>query len=519
MSDSWRPDGYPSPAFRVQRQVFGVETGGDYVRGSTVSTLPQTALRYPSQIPGFDAATNKAFLSLRPFDHETAEIGWGWPQGISSTWQEVALVRSGFGTPTTVNDGQTVFRALKTDFTDNTGTIDTPPPLVYDTPLTPGRFYYYALFFRTGVLDWIIGMEGQVLIPKDYGHDQHLWNGIPPFYQFTDQNQRVGAGFLQRMLTVFGFELDTAREYVEQWQNLYYIDKTPWPLLRKLGENLGVPYRSAVGQIRYRSLMAGLPEMLQDRGTPQALQQVVRAGSKYGAEITQGSNLMLLPDDSDFFQGTGSWGPIMTSVDTAEAGFANSAGAVNVNLDFEAGAPPAGRGAMITRTTLATETSAYWITAGGSQDPTEGTNRLPAYTGVPVAPGGLYGFSCQVKAEQSSVMVVAMIMWFDSTIGSAGYLGASTTVPAAPGSTNWVPYLVQGTAPAGAVYACPALHFSGRTAGGSGLWSRTVRVAAAMVYRLGDEGNVSVTPPDAFITLGDAGENLGDTDIVLGSSS
>jgi hypothetical protein len=131
-----------------------------------------------------------------------------------------------------------------------------------------------------------------------------------------------------------------------------------------------------------------------------------------------------------------------------------------------------------------------------------------------VAPNGLYGFSCSLKAEQSSVLVVPMLLWFDATIGSAGYISASTIAPAAPGSTNWVNYLVQGTAPANAVYAVPALHFSGRTAGGSGGWSRTVRVAAAMVYKLGDEGNVSITAPDAFLTLGDTGEKLGGTNVL-----
>ena len=46
---SWWPDGYgDDPAFQVRRQIFGAITGGDYVRGSSVLTLPHTALRYPT---------------------------------------------------------------------------------------------------------------------------------------------------------------------------------------------------------------------------------------------------------------------------------------------------------------------------------------------------------------------------------------------------------------------------------------------------------------------------------------
>ena len=556
--DPWWPEGTDDPAFQTQRQAYGIITGGDYVRGSTVQTLQQTALRYPTTYEGFDEATNKAFLTLRWFGHSTAtyelpdgtrhlvpigiaEIGWGWPTSVKEEWYEVALVRSGFGYPATVNDGQTVFRAGRPDFstpetpavispnigyawsttiqriTNNTqiagcvsitpashvqylaavwmpvsggrswvvyldvdgslkfqwsldgtadgwatpavlatkaeldalpkmagdlvcfgirftkddaapyvvavtsaddgatwtegtrvtvagapiadtfnaitsrlsigarsdgigntewegniawvefrdlslplasqvqwrfdaidypgtgttwidprgrawniatdtamseiipSTINVPPPIVYDKPLQPGQFYYYTLFFRTTRLDWIVGMTGQVLIPRDYKHADHLWNGLPPFYQYTDASLRENTGPLRSLLTIFGSELDLTREFVEQWQQTYHIDKSPMALLKGVGANFGVPYRSGIGDVRYRGMIAALPLSLQQRGTIPALKHMVEAGTKWQCNITMGNNIMLLPDDSDFWTGTGSWGYLASATDLLES--------------------------------------------------------------------------------------------------------------------------------------------------------------------------------------------------------
>ena len=268
-----------------------------------VTTLAQTSLRYPTTVPGFEAVKGKAYLAIRPWlrlpavhykgtvkdDYGSAQISWGWPVGLEEKWEEVALVRSGFGDPTTVNDGETVFSSPKGGFLDDQGVLTVPPPVVIDQPLQSGQWYYYSLFFKTGPLDWVLGMTGNVQIPRDYHHAEHLWDAIPPFYQYSDSNIREGNGFLQQILTVFGYELDTARQYVESWQECYHIDKTPVPLLKRVGENFGEAYRGGIGVIRYRGMIAALPEALSMRGTSQAMQQVIEASSKWLCEISIGS--------------------------------------------------------------------------------------------------------------------------------------------------------------------------------------------------------------------------------------
>ena len=505
----WWPDGYIDPAFIVQRQEYGAAVGGDYVRGSTVITLPHTALRYPTTVKGATAVQGKAFLAVRAADYDTSEVAWGWPPNLQAKWREVALIRSGFGYPITVNDGQTVFRATQASFSLSDGTL-APPPLVLDKPLQSGQFYYYSLFFKTSPFDWVLGMSSEVLIPRNFHHGDHLWDTLPPFYQYTDSNMRVGNGFLRQFLSVFGFELDTTREFVEQWQETYHVDKSPISLLRKVGENFGVPYRAGIGDIRYRALIAALPAMLQMRGTSPALEQVVESMSKYDCDIVAGTNLMLLPDDSDFFSGTGNWTALHPTTDALDATI-DSLMATDVHLSMNSGsAPPAGfgRGIMRVVTTKALETSNFALACGDGFTTTD--EIVPLYAGVPVEPGGTYGFSVNLKMPNVCV-VACYLLWFDADGQPSDYLSkASPPNPLAPPDNNWNLFSVQGTAPANATYAVPVIYFTSRPAvPSSGTYSIYIDIAGASLYLLGNDAAVNVAPPDSYLTMGDPGEKIG----------
>ena len=249
-------------------------------------------------------------MAVRPYDYTTMEILWGWPKDIGDTWTEVALVRSGFGRPVTVNDGETVFRAthgsMLVEFSEDGESIN--GPVIYDRPLPGGRWYYYTVFFQTTQLDWVPGYSSGSPLPKNYGHAEHLWNALPPWYQYTDDQQIApDNGHLRKFLRIFGFELDLTREYVEQWQQLYHIDFTPMRLLRRLGENFNVPYESGLGDIRYRGIVGNIATLYAERGTNKGLQHLIEAASQYQCEITVGDNIMLTPEDSEFLTGTGNW--------------------------------------------------------------------------------------------------------------------------------------------------------------------------------------------------------------------
>ena len=327
----WWPDEHGNmPAFQVKRPSYGTSRGGDWVRGSQVESLPNAVLKYQTDdADRRSAVAGQTLLYVQPAGYDSVRIEWDWPVEVGQTvgWQEVALVRSMFGSPTTPNDGQTVFRSLRSAWTDSTGAL-VVGPVIFDNDLTAhlkptpartktssgGVWLYYTLFFNISpkapnLGDWVIGYSDWVQLPRHFQHEEHLYNGVPPYYQWIDENNRRGdgRGFLKQFLSVFGFELDFTRQSIEFIQDMYHTDLSPIPLLKEIGNNLGAVEEQGLGDIRFRAGMSNLAERLNIRGTQKGLQQTIETMSKYDTDITQGKNMLLLPDDSSPQFSTGNW--------------------------------------------------------------------------------------------------------------------------------------------------------------------------------------------------------------------
>ena len=552
---SWWPEGYgDDPAFQVRRQVYGYVTGGDYARGSSVLTLQHTALRYPTEVAGAAEAQGRAKLFVRvkewaprvahgvvqqPIIEDglrvgvleipvgTMEITWGWPSSIENVWTDVALVRSAFGRPSTVNDGQTIMSATHAAFVqrdadgnpvyeeDAEHPTMIAPPIVEDSMLPPGRWYHYGLFFKISPVEWIQGMVDSALLPRNFHHAEHLWDNIPPYYRWTDENQLIGKGHLQQFLSVFGFELDTCREFVESWQHVYDADFSPIRLLRKLGQNFGLEYEQGVGDIRFRSLFSELGRFYEIRGTQTCLEGVIRRMSKYHTTVTAGSNLMLLPDDSDFYQGIGNWGGAHPDFDAPGSPVAYT----NVTVTKSTQAPPdgGGRGSLMVTTPKAMVGSDLAIACGANYvyEPWPGTTDwhyrevLPVNGGIPVNDGVSYGFSVWIKPAVAPVSLQLSLLWFD---GHNELLGTSPGVIEPANTTNWERFEIEGMyePPEAAVYAVPYILFDTRTDHASYTTTAPpVYIAGAMVYSSPTLGEAIGPPPNQYLTVSDPGEPLG----------
>lgn len=488
----WWPEGYDLPPFRVQRRPYSAMEGGDYVRGSSVETLPHTALRTQSRILDDIDVTARAVLFARPWDYETIQLLWSWPLQLAPNWYEVALIRSAFGCPSNPRDGEQVFRALRTEFDHdrqgNSLEVLLPPPIVYDRfPPTEivdsqgnrkpgivpnGHWYYYTLFFRINTIDWIIGMQEEVLLPRDFRHREHMWNVVPPYYQWVDDNITVDAGYLRKFLDVFGFEQDYTREFVESYLNLYWIDRTPMSLLHGVGHNFGTPYEAGIGDIRYRALVAYGPRSAGTRGTPRGLLGLVESVSKYECDITSSRNRLMEPDDSDFYLSIGSWGSSVWAM-----GPVNDPDHLTIyytNEPFTAAPPPAGigRGSMAVLTNKAKETAGFTISCGDSvqreltpptaNDALPGVpagapyhNYTPAESALPVQEGTSYGFGVYIRTEVGNVTVEPGILWYDGKMNQIDMVQADPV----SADTNWALFkvagLARGTIPGTSAYYTP----------------------------------------------------------------
>lgn len=472
MSNDWGQT--EPPAFTVQR-VTTDGSGGDFVRGRP--TTRQNSLRY--KVRSVQTSTADPKISIKSTmtavttGYGSIDLSWGWPEDYSD-WTEVAIVRSGFGHPSTVNDGVTVFRSTKDsyEFFDGLTALTITIP---DESLQAGRWYYYTLFFfRT---EWEPVMFTEALTPKDFGHFAHLWNGVPEYYRWVDGRFRGQEGHLQQFLKMFGFELDLTREYVESWQETYNIDNSPQPLLFQVGLNLGVSTDQGLGEIRTRGLISQINQLYEKRGTAEGLKLVVEASSKYETTITSGRNMLLLPDDSEFLTGSGNWATpsIGISLSTKSErlvarGFAydatcTPAGFLPMHADALADALDASVLSVSTSVNLVAPlntadkatNSGYGVmsvlveSAWGAGDLTlacglgttpDGTVLTPKFHGVPVEQNVIYGFSCQFKAARTTSTATVGIYWFDR---NEKYLGTSITSTGVTG--NWQALLVQGLSP------------------------------------------------------------------------
>lgn len=558
MTDPWVPYEGEPPAFTVQRPHYGEVTGGDFVRGGS---LPRTAIRYQIAVPDSQTLATQSSLVAVARSYDRIELIWGWPIRFDG-WDEMALVRSAFGHPSTVNDGMTIFFSTRADYpaVDDDGTPQSV--LITDGDLPSGRWYYYTLFFHSGA-EWVPALWAEALVPRNFGHQDHLWSSLPPYYQWVDARFRSDEGYLHQFLNMFGFELDQIREYVESWQDVYHADFSPIQLLKRVGENLGLAEEQGIGEIRYRALVGQLSQLYERRGTLEGTRLLIEVSSKFETLVTEGRNLMLLPDDSDFSTGPGNWVLGGGGTPTTAAGATATASGSASNATVLINATNVYAGAAAATGTAYTNTPGFTApnygtssTVGVVQAAASGTafNASISYPIVIEAPyqtddriegfgSGVLHVSVPVEVGTRDVIIQAgsgilnlpgmktpkvlspkyngisvkegniygfTVRYKGASSGSAGIywfdryehlISADEALTPSPGS--WQGLTVQNAPPVGAVFAVPYVKQSSRAAGNGFL------LMGAMFYLVGDTSSVTALAPDYYLTLGNLDELIG----------
>lgn len=297
--------------FEVRRA--GAAGGGDTLQDAT----NRRPLRYFPDVPEEFAGE----ISARPVGYDAVQVslgsltaGEGKYVFSSANLVGMALVRSSFGYPEHVRDGQVV--EYVTDPADM-------PTTVLDEGLAAGSWYHYSLMLRYDGARWITAYRAEVLVPVDYAHRDTMYELLPPFYRATDDEPYRGSpnDALKQFFDVVGYDLDVTRTMAEGVQEVWNPDSAPNSLLALLGEqNLGVAGRGQVGDVRYRGLISEHRDINAMRGTTGGLRKYVEAATKFECEVTTGLNELLLVDDSEFAEGTGHWAPAPYNVAVALTG-------------------------------------------------------------------------------------------------------------------------------------------------------------------------------------------------------
>lgn len=337
--------------------------------------------------PGDDATATSpapAFLRYRPedvlledlgaavsftaesWDYNTIRLIWTSTDSLNKRVLDDAaagktprllVVRSGFGHPTTVNDGSIIFNRPFLDVVDSVNIVDegarqpvgssapiTFEPIpsngkndwdrpsnnvrgLFDRNLPSGKWFYYGLFLYVSTYDssgnylagpfWVKAGEASAVTPHNYRHGERLFNLLPPYYQFKDGEYTAGTnreGAVKRLLATVGFELDLTRTLTEGVEQTYDLNFVQNDLVRSLGTtNFGLNFEEGLGDIRYRSMLTAISDLYDERGSASGLRKLTFVSSKYRCKIIDGLNMMNLPDDTEFSSGTGSWGDLYGS--------------------------------------------------------------------------------------------------------------------------------------------------------------------------------------------------------------
>jgi hypothetical protein len=384
----------------------------------------------------------------------------------------------------------------------------------------------------------------ETLLPVNYRHAEKLWDLLPPYYRNKDREFTYGtgqSGVLQRLLNVIGFEADYTRTLAEGIENVYNVDQTNNALMHLLGvTNMGVEEEGGLGDIRYRSLLSTINRLYDERGSARGIQKMTLAASKYNCKVVEGSNIMNLTDDSEFLQGTGSWGNVVGVYDSFLASndwlldgnywLDSTTTTFNpVTITANLPATPFNEGPNLR------QGSATISKESGSEDGLlftcglgTGTivNRLhgydeysfyPQFHGIRCSPGTVYTFSLYSKRLSGSAANIALgIMWFNLPANHQfdidnDFISADKQVYTAASydGTTLTRYSATATAPLSIrgeshVYAVPYVAYGNDV-------SRTI--TACMFNAQLNSADQYAIQPDFTLTLGSA-ELLGSSYVI-----
>jgi len=241
------------------------------------------------------AIGTSSYISAMPTDYNKALLEWGITSTIAATPSATPAITalticySFTGPPQTLPEG--IQLPIQITASNSSSSYS-------HTGLPSGKWVYYTIFAKyesIGYRSWyekIVSTE--VLVPKDYGYSDTLFRRIPLHYRLQDEqigltnllspnlldlpeSLRV-AGPLQRMLDVFGWEINVIKTIID-----YVItQKDPFvansEMVEKLATEIGVPLTVAdLGTTKLRELVADFTYLTQNEGLLTGVQEYITA--------------------------------------------------------------------------------------------------------------------------------------------------------------------------------------------------------------------------------------------------
>jgi hypothetical protein len=275
-----------------------------------------SASSFPLSYYGNDNALNYDANPVFALSSGYNQLTLFWTSPVGA-WVKLRLVRSPYGFPVNVTDGDKVFettrRADPQFYIDKTSLIN-----------ADSKVYFYSIFvFDSVQLTWVLAGRMSGMSVKDYGTADKMYNYLPQVYKLTTPyvaSEATDNNDLRNFLSLFAYELDHTRALAEIITDRYNFERVTASSIPLLLNQFGLRYEPEIGFQQSRILVRDSVQLTKEKGSAQGLREYIKGFTGWacpapvagtpnptidGLQVSH--NLMLDYNDSSFEEGVGHW--------------------------------------------------------------------------------------------------------------------------------------------------------------------------------------------------------------------
>lgn len=270
------------------------------VGASARIAVSDSALRSDGIVTPPSIFVQEAFFEGRSSCYGEVDLRWAVnrtvPTSADMVPYAVSVVYSPEGPPITVSSGITLV--------DSTTANSAPP----HTGLPEGKWAYYSLFVEyrnnLGDITYERSASLSILVPRNYGSTETLWQRVPAYYRLQDELQGyetsydsqgdkvlspryvpscvavpsgTAVGPLYKYLSIIGFDMDYIKTLIEYVNVSHDPRRANDEALDAIAEELGVPLRVGdLGAGRLRTVLDTIGVYRRSKGTLMSLEYLLQ---------------------------------------------------------------------------------------------------------------------------------------------------------------------------------------------------------------------------------------------------
>lgn len=368
-------------------------------------------------------------MGISVLSFSEVHVTWNTPSG---DYTRVRVLRNQNGIPETQEDGVIIYELNSVDGESIKGIfttkefydgLDNPN----DTPITPGKNIFYTVFLFTATKEWVRAGDIHDVVPTNTGATKKIIDLLPRVVTTPEQSP---FGVVDTSSDLYNFLDSLAFSYEQMLTELslskpsHSIDSSNYGTIPAEVDHVGMLLEPNIPMTRQRALIREAIALYADKGTAVGVANYAETITGFAPKVTVSKNLLLSPQDSTFYAGTGNW---ISETDVIEA-----------TTDITPSE-------LSTEAVIDTEYTCK-ITATGTNSMSLGENN-PIGFGVPVSKDTDYVFYGETKSSVSAGLTVSVTYYDkDATV-------LTTDSDSVSVSSSWSSFSLATTSPSTASYA------------------------------------------------------------------